>query len=550
MPTITISKKVFESLVGKKLPIDKLKDRISMLGTDLETIEGDEITVEVFPNRPDMLSVQGFARAFSSFIGIRTGLKRFDVKKSGEKVIIDGSVKGVRPYTACAIVKGLKFDDEKIKEVIQIQEKLHVTFGRNRRKAAIGIYPYEKIKPPIRFVAKKPEEIKFQPLEFPRVINGKQILGQHPAGREYGHLLEGLNKYPIFIDANDKILSMPPIINSHDTGKITEKTKDVFIECSGFDFNVLKKCLNIIVTSLAEMGGKICSMELDVCGKREETPDLRPTKMKLDLSYVNKLLGIELKETDAKKLLEKMGFGYDNKTALVPAYRTDILHPMDLVEDIAIAYGYENFMEDMPNISTIGEIDRFEQFKSRIAYILTGLGLLEVITYHITNKEFQQKKMGSDLDIVELANSKSKEYNVLRAWLTPSLLQVLSENKHNEYPQNIFDIGVVFKQGSSTETNVEEATRLCVLLCHDKVDFTEIKQVLDYLMNALGLAYSIEDTEHGSFISGRVGRVSVNGKKVAYIGELHPQVLTNFELDMPVAALELNLSDLFSIISN
>ena len=257
MPTITLSRKAFESFVGKKLPIEKLKDRISMLGTGLENVTDSEITVEIFPNRPDMLSVQGFARAFSSFIGNKTGLIPYKVEPSREKVIIEKSVEDVRPYTACAIVKNLHFDGEKIKEVIDIQEKLHITYGRSRKKVAIGIYPFEKIKTPIRFMAKKPEEIKFQPLEFPGEINGNQILSQHPAGRDYGHLIEKLEKFPIFVDANDEILSMPPIINSHKIGKISEKTADVFIECSGFDFNVLKKCLNMIVTALSDIGGKI-----------------------------------------------------------------------------------------------------------------------------------------------------------------------------------------------------------------------------------------------------------------------------------------------------
>ena len=276
MPTININRKVFESLIGKKLPTEKLKDRISYLGTDLESVTEDEIIVEIFPNRPDMLSVQGFSRVFSSFIGAKTGLRQYKVEPSKEKVIIDRSVADVRPYTACAIVKDMHFDDEKIKEVIDIQEKLHITYGRNRKKAAIGIYPFEKIKTPITFTAKNPEEIKFQPLEFPREINGRQILSQHPAGRDYGHLLEGMDKFPVFIDANNEILSMPPIINSHKTGKISEKTTDVFIECSGFDFNILRKCINIIVAALADMGGKIYSMDLIYGDKKFTTPNLTP----------------------------------------------------------------------------------------------------------------------------------------------------------------------------------------------------------------------------------------------------------------------------------
>ena len=151
MPTINLNKKEFERLVGKVLPLDKLKDRISMLGTDLEDVKDNEIIVEVFPNRPDMLSEQGFARAFSSFIGVKKGLKEYKAKKSDYKLTVDSSVNDIRPFTSCAIVKNLKFDDEKIKQVIQIQEKLHVGYGRNRKKCAIGVYPIEKIKFPIYY---------------------------------------------------------------------------------------------------------------------------------------------------------------------------------------------------------------------------------------------------------------------------------------------------------------------------------------------------------------------------------------------------------------
>ncbi len=547
MPTITLNKEVFEKLVGKKLALDKLKDRISMLGTDLESIEGNEINVEIFPNRPDLLSEQGFARAFSSFIGVKTGLREYKVEKSGEKVIVDKSVKEVRPYTACAIVKGMKFDDEKIKEIIQIQEKLHVTYGRNRKKCAIGVYPYEKIKPPIRFIAKKPGEIKFQPLESYKEMTGLQILSQLPTGREYGHLLEGKEKFPIFIDSNNQVLSMPPIINSEQTGKIAKTTTDVFIECSGFDFNVLQKCLNMIVTALADMGGKIYSMELDIYGKKHITPNLKPEEMKVDIRYINKILGLDLKEAEIKKYLERMGYGYKNGKALVPAYRADIMHQVDLAEDICIAYGYENIKEEIPKVATIAEEDKFYVFKERIANLLVGLGILEVKTYHLASKENQTSKMNSKIDIIELANPSTKEYNVLRNWVIPSLMEVLSNNKHHEYPQNIFDIGGVFKRGK-TDTGVAEAERLGVALCDEKTDFTAIKQALDYLMKMLDVKYEIREIDCSSFIPGRVARVSVNGKDVAYIGEIAPEVLANWDIVMPVSTFELNLTDLFEAI--
>ena len=179
MPTVTLNKTVFEQLVGKELPLEELKDRISMLGTDLEKIEGEEIQVEIFPNRPDLLSEQGFARAFSSFINVKTGLRNYKVEESNEKVIIEESVNGVRTFTACAIIKNMQLDEEKIREIIQIQEKLHVTYGRNRKKAAIGVYPLEKIKFPVIYKADLPEKIKFQPLEVDYEMTAQQILENH-----------------------------------------------------------------------------------------------------------------------------------------------------------------------------------------------------------------------------------------------------------------------------------------------------------------------------------------------------------------------------------
>ena len=174
MPTITLNKKAFEQLVGKELPLEQLKDRISMLGTDLEKIENNEIQVEIFPNRPDMLSEAGFARAFSSFIGVKTGLRTYDVKSSSQKVIVDSSVT-MRPYTACAIVKGLQFTDEMIKEIMQAQEKLATTHGRNRKKSAYGIYPINTITFPIKYVAKDTKDILFQPLGFSKKISANEV---------------------------------------------------------------------------------------------------------------------------------------------------------------------------------------------------------------------------------------------------------------------------------------------------------------------------------------------------------------------------------------
>ena len=547
MPTITLNKEVFEALVGKELPLKELKDRISMLGTDLEGIENNEIKVEIFPNRPDMLSEQGFARAFSSFIGVKTGLRKYGVKESGEKLIIEKSVKEVRPFTACAIVKNLHLDEEKIEQIIQIQEKLHITYGRNRKRCAIGVYPLEKIKFPIKYKADEPEKIKFQPLEAAGEMTAAEILENHKAGKEFAHLLEEKEKYPFFIDANDNILSMPPVINSHDTGRVTEETKSLFVECSGFDFDVLHKCLNMIVTALSDMSGEIYSIELEYNDGKKVTPDLKPTKMKLDMDYLNKRLGLDLNELGAGKLLEKMGFGYEKGKILIPAYRTDILHQIDLAEDLAIAYGYENFKEEIPNVSTIGEEDKFSVFSRKVRDILVSLKLIEVKNYHLITAEDLNKKMLLNNELIPLQNSLG-EHNHLRNSLIPSLLKNLTDNQHHEYPQNIFEIGRVFDKSKEEETNIKEIGKLGVNLCHDKTDFTEIKQILDSLISSLGLKVSIKEVENSSYIKGRIGEIFINELSIGVIGELHPQVLTNWDLMVPVVCLELDLEKLFSLI--
>jgi len=157
--------------------------------------------------------------------------------------------------------------------------------------------------------------------------------------------------------------------------------------------------------------------------------------------------------------------------------------------------------------------------------------------------------MNTNLSLIELENSISSDYNILKAWNIPSLMEILSSNKHHEYPQKIFTIGTIFKKNPKSETNIEEDERLAIAIASEKTDYTEIRQILDYLFRSINVKYEITETEHDSFITGRVGRVIVNGKNVAYIGEISPQVITNWELEMPVTALELNLTELFNTIS-
>lgn len=553
MPTITLSKKALQANLNKERPDIELKDRISFLGTDLEGIDGDDINVEIFPNRPDLLSQQGFNRAFASFIGDKTGLKTYEVKQGGpdHRVIIDPSVENVRPYTACALIRNMHFTDEKIKDVIQIQEKLHVTYGRNRKRCAIGIYPLEHIKLPITYIAKKPEEIVFQPLESQKEMNGLQILSQHPTGRDYGHLLEGKEKFPIFQDAKGDILSMPPIINSEKTGRITENTKDIFIECSGFSWHVVHGAIAMIATSMADMGGEIEEMRIEYpksLGGLRESPNLKPEEMACKIEYVNKYLGYDFSGKEIAELLAKMGIGYtEGKSkkefiALIPKYRTDILHPIDLVEDIAIAYGTDKVEATIPNVATIAKENPQQRLNTKIREILIGHGLLEIKNYNITSEENQTSKIGMEkAGLVQVASSASQEYDTLRKTLLPSGLATLQRNKHHEYPQQLFEIGDVFWQDKETLTGVGEGERLTIMLCGEDADYTKIRQILDSLLTALDEKGSISATTAPTFIPGRAGSIQVGQTTIGTVGEVAPNILQAFDIDMPVAAFELDV---------
>lgn len=547
MANITFSRKIFEKEIGKL--DEKMQENISMFGTPLETFDEETIEVEVFANRPDLLSYQGFKRCFLAFLGKKPGMKKYELNKPEKdyQVIIDSSTKDIRPYTACAIVKGLKLDEEKIKEIIEIQEKLHATMGRKRKKVAIGVYPLEKIKLPITLKALEPDYIKFIPLESEKEMSGLQILQKHPTGKEYSHLLAGKSKFPVFVDANNNVLSMPPIINSQLTGKVTEQTKDIFIECSGFDFKTLKKCLNILILVFADMGGKIYQMELK--GAPEKlSPVFESEKIQISLENVNKTLGINIDEKKIKLFLENMGHNYNSKTKEVEIgpWRTDILHEVDLIEDVAIAYGYQNLYPEIPKISTIGKENSEEIIKRKISEILSGLNFIEVSNYHLINKQDQFTRMGipekQEKEFIELENSKT-DYNILRKDLSSYSLKNFSENVDSEYPQRIFEIGTIFEL--KKEINEKEKLALAIT----PGNFTEAKQTIEYLFKMLNINITFEEADlsvPNHFVEGRTARIFLDKKEIGLIGEIHPRILKNWKIKMPVAIFEIYLKEIFN----
>lgn len=544
MPTVVFEKKEVLKLLGKKINEQTLAENISYLGTDLKSINEEEIVVEIFPNRPDMLSVEGFARALSAFMSIKPGLRKYKVKPSNKRVKVEQSVKNVRPYIKCAILRNVELNTSEIKNLMQLQEKLHQTHGRDRRKVAIGVHDYEKIKFPLKYKAVEPSKISFIPLGETIEMNLKQILEVHPKGKKYAWILEDKQKYPIIIDAKDDVISFPPIINSVIT-QVTEGTKNIFIDITGEDEAAVEQALNIIVTSLADKGAEIFSVKVN--GK--ETPKLKSRVVKLNVKYASKILGIRLKEGDVKKLLARMGYSYNAGKAIIPCYRTDILHQYDIIEDIAIAYGYNKINPELPNISTIAKEDKKYYFNKKLSYVLVGFGFLETNTVSLTS-EANETKCGFREKLVLIKNSATQGYNALRKHIIPSLLNVLSENKHNSYPQRIFEIGTVFEEDETQETKVREETILGIASAGTEEDFTRMKQTISAILNNLDLKFSFEEFSHEAFIEGRSARIVVDEQEIGFFGEISPLIIESLQLEIPIAACEINTTKLFHIINS
>ena len=550
MPKLEISYSDLCQLVGKNIPKEKLEEVLMYAKCEVEEIKGDSIAVEnKDTNRPDLWSAEGISREIQGRFGNKKGLPEYSVKKSNIVVEVDKKNEKIRPYTVCAVAKNVEITENVLSQLIQLQEKITITFGRNRKEVALGVYDLDRIKPPIKFTTVKPEGIKFVPLDFEEKMTPAEILEKHPKGKEYGNLLRELPEYPIFIDSRGEVLSLPPIINSNYSGKVTEKTKNLFIECSGFNLKFLVPALNVFVCALADRKAEIESVEIVYPDKRIVLPDLSPKKFSVGVDLVNKTLGLKLSQQQIVELLEKARYKARVVGKVVevfyPAYRNDLMHPVDVVEDAIISYGYHNIKPEIPKIRTKGKIQEIEEFSERVAEKLIGTGFQEILSYTLTNKRnlFEKMKL-KEGKVIEFDNPVSLNWNVFRNWLLPSLLEFLSNNKHVAYPQRIFEIGNCTLIYLKAETKTKDLRKLSCSVSDSKVVYSDIVAVLDPLMKFLKKGYKLKRTEHSSFIEGRCADVLVGNKNVGIIGEINPEVLENWNLEMPVAAFEINLENL------
>ena len=549
------------SYLKKELTSQKIKEVLIDMGMDLKAekeVDGDiELKIEITAERFDLISTVGIARAINYYLGFIQNLKDFKVQKGTDKVIVNSNLKDVRPFTCAFKILDFKLDEKKLLEIIEIQEKIHESFGRNRKKAAIGIYPIQKIKFPIHFEARDKKDINFHPLFSDRILSFDEIISENEAGRKYKHLIENLNSYAVFRDSTDKILSLTPIINSFETGKVENHHKDLFVEVSGHNLELLDKVAKILATSFYEIGAKIETIDV-VYDDRIYVLDLRPNFDEISLNYINKLIGFDIGLSEAKKLLLKSMYEVSeinqkaDDTILkvkIPPFKLDVWSDCDIADDIARSYGYNNLIPKKLDMNSIGEKLEFTKFKNQIRQSLISQKFLELYTYLLSSKQKQFEMMRLDekkFDFVSLKDTKEEGINLCRINVLPEILESLKINRKNSYPQKVFEIGMTIQKDKLIDTKSSNCEKLCSVIADTKSNYTQIKETFDLLNNIFNLNLEVKEKNFEFLIEGRSAKILKDGLEVGFIGEVNPKVLTNFNLLVPVCCFEIDLRKIFS----
>lgn len=547
MPALTMRKRRFWKLLGRELEDDELLSLFHDLGLDVEEVTEEYMRVEYNPNRPDYSSPVGIARAAKGLLGIELGLPKYVLHPPKTHIGVDHRLKDVRPFVVSAIVRDLKIGPEELEELINMQEDIHWILGRDRKKVAIGLHDLEAVEPPFRYIAARGDEYEFIPLgkNVPMTLN--EILEKHEKGVKYAHILEGKPYYPLIVDSRDQVLSFPPIINSRLT-ELNENTQDIFIDITGTDLDALTKTLNIITTTLADMGGEIERVKVRYRDKTMITPDFRVKRWRLGVKYVNEVLGLELSTKDVVRALKKMRYGIKidggRLVVIPPPYRVDIMHKIDIVEDVAMGIGYQSLEPKQPEALTYGRIHEDTVLEDIIRDTMIGLGFTEVMNFTLTNPEDAYEKMQVDPHPhVKLKNPVSAEYSILRTWILPSLMKTLSLNVKSLYPQRIFEVGDVVYPDERRPEKAVRRMKMAAVSCHSNSSYSEMKSVVEELLkNLMVTDWDLEPYDAMPFIEGRAAEIRWRGVTTGFFGEIHPAVLTRWGITMPAVALELDLT--------
>ncbi|HSR54091.1 MAG TPA: phenylalanine--tRNA ligase subunit beta [Acidobacteriota bacterium] len=600
MPIVNIDLEWLNRLLGKPFPPEKVSESLEQIGCDVEEVV--EITRSRCPNcgslvenplgqeevktcnfcghesevpferagtskvvrldllaaRPDLFDVGGLARALHGTLEITTGLPDYPIRDSGLSLTVDPSTEDVRPYIQCAVMTLPEVDETSLVAIMKLQENLHWGVGRDRKLASIGVYDLETLEGDITYTTLDPDSEPFVPLGMPgRPMTGRQILEEHPKGEAYAHLLSHLPRYPVLRDEKGQVLSMPPIINSEET-RIKVGTKRVFIDVTGISRSAAVKALDTLICSLAELGGEIESVRVVQDGQERTSPDLTPRQREVDLEEARRWLGLPLNPDSLMASMRRMRFDIealagssakqDNRFLVrYPAYRTDIRHMVDLLEDIAIGYGYLNIEPRLVRSMTVGEPRPEEQVGQRARQVMIGLGYSEIMSLPLTTAENHYERLRQDVPerFARVSNPKLKAYDVLRSHLLTGLLEALYENRRRPVPLRLFELDNVVALDDEGPTRTAEERRLAVVEIGPDAGYAAIRTAVDALLREMGQEGRYQAIEHPTFVTGRVASFTTDGQLQGVLGELHPEILNRFNLEYPVGLAEITLHRIF-----
>jgi len=531
----------------------------------LETGERrDMARLDMVAVRPDIFDPGGMARYIRGFMGFQTGLIEYPVREGRHRVKVDPALateESYRPFIACAVLRELKFDDERIRMLMNLQEDLHWALGRDRKLASIGVYDLATLRGEnFAYDAVPPDGVRFVPLGFDPAaadaeITPAEILERHKTGQEYAHLLAAMKAYPLLRDGEGAVLSMPPIINSEAT-RVTQKTRECFVDVTGLSQRTVDRALNIVVTSLKEVipSLEIESVTIESASGSRVTPDLKPADLTLRIRETRETVGIaDATTADLKRLLERMGHGVamdqdDGLRVSVPAWRNDVMHPIDLIEDVAIAYGYDKLVPTLVPSFTIGVPREIEERSAVARRIMTGLGLHQVITLTLTSEPaaFEKWSAAPDPRAVRIDNPISSEQTMCRVSLLPGLLETLAINRQYDLPQSIFEVGDCAFVDEEAETGAREERFVAAAIIGPHAGYADVRALTDAFAHEMAIPVSYAPGTRAGLIEGRTATVLRGESPVGVVGEVHPEVLERYNLRHAVAVVELNLAALLA----
>ena len=544
MPVVELNINRVRNLISGKTTRKQIIETLPFLGLDIESQNEEKIRIEYSPNRPDYSTEFGVSLGLQGLLGIKKGIQKFNIKKTKNYSIkVDSSVSKIRPFVTGIVAKNGSLNGDDIQQLMWMQEDLHDGIGRKRKKSSIGLHNVDKISFPLTYRTLTREH-KFIPLNSNSEQTIDEILTNTEVGQKYGCVVENEKNVPIILDSENNTISFPPIINSALT-TVTSSTKNILVEVTGIDKEAAEDMLSVVVSILQTAGFEF--EELKISGNKNSTPLFKDRTIIYEPKLTSEILGIDMNISNMVTCLKKCRLDASVKgkkiNCIIPRYRFDIFGPMDLVEEIALGYGIAEIEPKLSPSTTIGQKNDVILKTELIRKTAVGLGILEAFNSSLTSKKvlYDLTKREST-EIISVLDSKSQEHTILRDSLLPGLLENLSKNIHESYPQKFFESGVVFTKSDP----INESVNFAVIISHKDTNFSEIKAVLQSILRtSFKINLQTKTSENQEvFSEGRHADIFVNDKKIGEVGEINSEILENFRIRTSVTGFEIKLSGL------